>query len=65
LVLNFSGSGLEGMGNESWGLDNVGVAVDETVIYSNDFEITLGNGFAPTMVGTVGHDLLHGILARM
>jgi hypothetical protein len=29
VALSFSGSGLEGLSNESWGLDNVVVAVPE------------------------------------
>jgi Ca2+-binding RTX toxin-like protein len=57
---DFSGINLQEIGDESWGLDNVEVAVDGTVIYSNDFESTLCNGFVPTLVGTAGHDVLLG-----
>jgi hypothetical protein len=38
LQLNFSGTGLEDIFSESWGLNNVEVAVDGNVVYSNDFE---------------------------
>jgi hypothetical protein len=39
--LNFSASGLEDISNESWGLDNVQVAVDGNTVYSNDFESSI------------------------
>jgi hypothetical protein len=41
LQLNFSGTGLEDIFNESWGLDNVEVAVDGNVVCSNDFDSSI------------------------
>ena len=51
LKLNFSGSGLEALDNESWGLDNVRVTVDcpptpppcVGQVYTNNFEAAVGN----------------------
>ncbi len=51
LKLNFSASGLEGLDNESWGLDNVRVTIDcppppppcAGQVYANNFETAVGN----------------------
>ena len=41
LTVDFAGTGLEGVGDESWGLDDIAVTVKPagtSVVYSNDFE---------------------------
>ena len=37
-AITFADGGLEGVGNESWGLDNVSVAQGNTTIFSDNFE---------------------------
>ena len=37
-VIRFADGGLEGLSNESWGLDNVRVSQGSTVLFSDDFE---------------------------
>jgi hypothetical protein len=39
LTFDFSGSNLEDVSNESWGLDNVQVLADGSSVYSEDFEV--------------------------
>ncbi|MBI1923618.1 leucine-rich repeat domain-containing protein [Candidatus Poribacteria bacterium] len=55
LALNFSAFGLQSLGDESWGLDNVAVQGDSNGIYNNDFEGGVGPEWAipPSTVVTI------------
>src|SRR6185437_14156370 len=41
--INFSDGGMEGIGNESWGIDNVSVGQGITTIFSDNFESGAAN----------------------
>ena len=68
LQLNFSAMGLQDISDESWGLDNVEVAVDGNIVYSNDFDSSISptnDGFEnPTVIGSLPFsDLVNTALA--
>jgi len=50
-AINFADGGLEGLSNESWGIDNVVVSQGTTTVYSNNFES--GNAGAAWSLNTV------------
>ena len=41
--INFADGGLEGIGNESWGIDNVSVAQGATTVFTDNFESGTAN----------------------
>lgn len=51
-VLRFADGGLDGAGQQSWGLDNVRITAGDTLVFEDDFETTPKDGWSERGVDT-------------